>query len=496
MPCILDRMLLETTKHTMRLTGGGNRSLLIAVYVGVFLVAVDGSALVVSLRSVGADIGLSGPSMTWIVNAYFASYGGFLVLGGRLSDLYGQRRLFLAGISLFTLASCACSISTSAVLFIGARIAQGLSGAVITTAALSLVRVIFSDPRRRAKAVGVYGLANSSGGVLGLLVGGALTTTLGWRWIFFVNIPIGGMIISALCMSALAGEAGLRQPRSLDFPGSITLTATLVLAIYTITSGNESGWTSPRSLLSYIAFITLATVFYRIESRAAEPIVPTAIFRRQDFRVCCTASFLGYAAWSTTIFFSLYLQQVLHYSAMRAGEAFLPYYLVTAVLSLCVAPRLIGRIGIKRPLVFGFLTGAVALMLFASDGVDGAVAGIMPGVIVLGVSSGIAFNVLSVAVLRAAGTGESGLIAGVIGTVSMMGYTLGLALLANLASARTDALLALGKNTLLALNGGYHAAFWIGAVCLVVTAIHIAFHYVEGLSRESDPKMVLRGVEE
>ena len=448
----------------------------LALYIlclGDIMIVLDSTIVNVALPSIRADLGFSQASLAWVVNAYLLTFGGFLLLGGRLGDLYGQRRLFLIGIVLFTSASLACGLAGSQEFLIGARAVQGLGGAIVSVVVLSLIMIMFTEPAERAKAMGVVGFVLSGGGTAGVLLGGVLTDVLSWHWIFLVNIPVG-VAVFALCVILLPADGKRADERpSLDVAGAVTVTAALMLATYAIVNGNETGWTSGETLGLLAGAAVLLAVFLTIESRVSSPLMPLGLFR---FRNLSTANAIGVlmaAAMFGWFFFSaLYLQQVLGYSPLEVGLAFLPSTLVWGASSLAVSDKLIVRYGIKVPMIAGLLLFVIGLLLFARAPVDGSFAlDVLPGMILLGFAGGITFNPILMAAMGDVSPTEAGLASGIVNTAFMMGGALGLAVLASLAASRTDSGLASGDATAAALNSGFHAAFLGGAAFAVVGAV-------------------------
>ena len=438
---------------------------LLVLCLGDLMIVLDTTIVNVALPSIQADLQFSQTSLVWVVNAYMLTFGGFLLLGGRLGDLYGHRRLFLAGIVLFTLASLACGLSNSQGLLVAARAVQGLGGAVVSAVAMALIMNLFTEPAERAKAMGIYGFVMAGGGSVGVLLGGLLTDALNWHWIFLVNLPIG-VAVYALCLVLIPAGRGQAGTGRLDIAGAVIVTASLMLAVYAIVNGNETGWTSAQTIWLLAAAAALFALFLGIEARVRAPLMPLGLFRLRNL---ATANIVG-VLWSAAMFAwffisALYMQLVLDYSPMQIGLAFLPSNLIMAAFSLGLSAKMVMRFGIRMPLAAGLALTAAGLALFALSPVDGSFAlHVLPGMTLLGIGCGMAMNPVLLAAMSDVPQSESGLASGVVNTAFMMGGALGLAVLASLAAARTDRLLALGADSLAALNGGYHIAFAIGAV--------------------------------
>ncbi len=451
-----------------------SRTRWLALYVlclGDLMIVLDGTIVNVALPTIRDDLGFSQTSLAWIVNAYLLTFGGFLLLGGRLGDLFGQRRMFLIGIGLFTTASFACGLSTSQTQLIAARAVQGLGGALVAAVALSLVMTLFTEPADRAKAMGIFGFVLSGGGVAGVLLGGVLTDILSWHWIFFINIPVGAVVF-ALSLRLLPEAPGLAGAARLDLGGALTITGSLMLAVYAIVNGNETGWLTAETLGLLAGALVLLAAFLVIETRVAAPLVPLGIFRNRDVSSANGVGVLMAAGMFAYFFFSaLYLQQVLGYTPLEVGLAYLPGMVVWGVCSL-YSDRLVMRFGIKPPLLAGLSLMALSLLLFARAPVDGSFAAdVLPATLAIGVGAGIAFNPILLAAMSGVEPQEAGLASGVVNTSFMMGGALGLAVLASLAASRTDSLESAGETALAATNGGYHVAFLVGALFTVGAAV-------------------------
>lgn len=439
--------------------------------VGVLMIVLDTTIVNVALPSIREDLGFTETSLVWVVNAYMLTFGGFLLLGGRLGDLYGHRRLFLAGLALFTLASLACGVAGSQSVLVAARAVQGLGGAVVSAISLSLIMTLFTEPQERAKAMGVYGFVCAGGGSIGVLLGGLLTGAFSWHWIFLVNLPIGAAVF-ALCLRTLPGGSGATGPRQrLDVAGAVTVTASLMLAVYAVVNGNEAGWTSARTLGMLGAAAVLMVLFLAIESRAAQPLMPLSLFRLRNVATANLVGVLWAAAMFAWFFISaLYLQRVLGYTPMQVGLAFLPANLVMAVFSLGLSAKLVMRFGLRLPLAAGLLVAAAGLVLFAQAPAGGSFwLHVLPGMLLLGLGAGMAFNPVLLAAMSDVRPDESGIASGIVNTSFMMGGALGLAVLASLAAWQTGR--AGGVDEAAALNQGYHLAFALGALFAASAAV-------------------------
>jgi EmrB/QacA subfamily drug resistance transporter len=454
---------------------------LIVLLLGDLMIVLDTTVVNVALPSMRQDLGFSEASLAWVVNAYLLTFGGFLLLAGRFGDLFGHRRVFMAGLVLFTIASAACGLAASQGMLIVARALQGVGGAAVSAVALSLTMVLFTEPADRAKAMGIFGFVASGGGSIGVLLGGLLTDTLNWHWIFLINVPVGiaVFVLAFSLIPAIKGQAG----QKLDLPGAATITASLLLAVYAIVNGNELGWLSVQTLGMLGAAAALFAVFVAIEARVASPLVPLAIFKIRTVAASNIAGILWSAGMFAWFFLSaLYLQLVLGYSPLEVGLAFLPANLIMGAFSIWFSARIVMHFGIRGPLILGMLLVAAGLLLFARAPLDGGfVIDVLPAMIVLGVGVGIAFNPVLLAAMSGVPEKDAGLASGVVNTSFMMGGALGLAILASAGAARTTALAATGVDQTVALLSGYHLAFLIGAVFALVAAAVAAILLPKGM---------------
>jgi EmrB/QacA subfamily drug resistance transporter len=441
------------------------------------MIVLDVTIVGVALPSIQADLGFSDTSLAWVVNAYLLTYGGFLLLGGRLGDLYGHRRLFLIGITAFTLASLACGLANSQWSLVVARGFQGLGGAVASAVSLSLMINLFTEPGERAKAMGIFGFVAAGGGSIGVLLGGILTDAINWHWIFLVNFPIGVLVVFLsfkLLPEPLAGPAS----RRLDVWGAVTVTAALMIAVYAIVNANQKGWTSAHTLGLLAVALAIFAIFLAIEVRERAPLMPLALFKLRNLAIADVVGVLWAASMFTWFFLSaLYLQFVLGYSPLQIGLAFLPSNLIMGAFSIGLSAKLVMRYGFRAPLATGLGLAAIGLLLFARAPVDGTyVVDILPSMILLGFGAGMAFNPVLLAAMSDVAPQESGLASGIVNTSFMMGGALGLAVLASIADSRTNNLLASGDLRPEALTSGYHLAFLVAAIfALAAAAIGGAF---------------------
>jgi EmrB/QacA subfamily drug resistance transporter len=420
---------------------------------GELMIVLDTTIVNVALPSIQGSLGFTESALVWVVNAYMLTYGGFLLLGGRLGDLYGKRRLFLAGITLFTAASLVCGVAGTQAVLVAARAIQGLGGAVVSAIALSLIMNIFTEAGERAKAMGIYGFVCAGGGSVGVLLGGVLTSALSWHWVFLVNLPIG-IAIYSFCLKLLKPDAP-SVPGKLDVWGAVTITLSLMLAVYGIVEGNQAGWTSPQTMSLIGGAVVLLLLFLWTELRVSAPLMPLALFK---VKTVAAANLLG-VFWAAAMFAwfflsALYMQTVLGYDPMQIGLAFLPSNLIMAAFSIWLSAKMVMRFGIRMPIVVGMLLSAAGLGLFALWPKDASfMLHVMPGMLLLGIGCGMALNPVMLAAMQDVAPEESGLASGVVNTSFMMGGALGLAILASLSE-----------------RAGYHAAFALAALCALVAA--------------------------
>ena len=440
---------------------------------GALMIVLDITIVNVALPSIKTDLGFDETSLAWVVNAYMLIFGGFLLLGGRLGDLYGHRRVFLMGLALFTLASLACGISESKSFLILARGVQGLGGAVVDAVSLSLIMNLFTGNEERTKAMGVYGFVCSGGGCIGALLGGVLTGAFNWHWIFLVNVPVGAAVF-VLCWKLLPAHAGEAEGRQhLDVGGAVTVTLALLLAVYATIDGNQAGWGSLQTLSLLGVSVAVFCLFLFIESHVKKPLVPLDMFRLRNLSVASAAGILWAAAMFAWFFLSaLYMQLVLGYTPLQIGLAFLPPNLIMAAFSLGISAKLVMRFGLRGPMAVGLMLAGAGLLCFSQAPAGGGfVADVLPGMLLLGVGAGIAFNPVLMAAMSEVPHTESGLASGIVNTAFMLGGSLGLAVLASVAAARTGKLMAVDVTSIAALAGGYQAAFLCGAAFALLAAL-------------------------
>ena len=438
---------------------------LIVLCTGVLMIVLDVTVVNVALPTIQSDLGFTQSSLAWVVNAYLIAFGGLLLLAGRMGDLLGRKRVFMAGLGLFVFASLLCGVSQSQGLLVTARFVQGVAGAMTSAVVLGMIVTMFPEPREQAKAIGVYGFVASAGGSIGLLLGGVLTQTINWHWIFFVNVPIG-IVTGFIAMRLIENDKGIGIREGADTPGAVLITSALMLGVFTIVKpAADYGWGSGRTLLFGAGSLLLLAAFIAREATAAKPLIPLRIFRSRNVTGANLIQMLLVAGMFGMFFLgSLYLQRVRGYDALQIGLAFLPTTLVMGVLSLRFSEPLIMRFGARRTLLPGLVFIGVGLALFARVPVNGSyVADVLPALIVVALGIGTSFPALMTLAMSGATQEDAGLASGLVNTSAQVGGALGLAVLATLSATRSDHLLGAGKSTAAALTGGYHLAFLIGA---------------------------------
>ena len=451
-----------------------------------FVIVIDASIVNVALPSIGAHLHFSRDDLSWVVNAYTLTFGGFLLLGGRLADLLGRRRMFMIGLVLFSVASFAGGIAQSEPWLIAARAVQGLGAAIVSPAALSIITTTFAEGAERNRALGIWGAVAGAGGAAGVLLGGILTSGLSWRWVLFVNVPIG-LIAAALAPRVLVESRVEGGAKTFDFPGAFTVTAGLSLLVYAVVDAVNSGWGSTATILRLAGAAVLLIAFVAIELRQRDPLMPFTIFRLRTLRGANIVGLLiGMSLFSMFFFISLYLQYVLHYSPIKTGISYLPLA-VGIILSAGLASQLVTRLGFKLPLVAGMLLIAGGLLWFSQvPGTGGSyVADVLGPSLLAAVGLGFSFVPVTIAAVTGTKPHEAGLASGLINTSQQVGGALGLAILATVANSRTQSLFHAGvHSTSVALTKGFDRAFLIGAGFAVVGAILAAVLISSRDSRE------------
>jgi EmrB/QacA subfamily drug resistance transporter len=439
-----------------------------------FVVVLDAAIVNVALPSIGTDLDFSQDDLSWVVNAYTLFFGGFLLLGGRMADLIGRRRMFTYGLILFAIASLAGGLASSPGMLIAARAVQGLGAALLSPAALSLVTVMFTEGSERNKAMGVWGAVAGSGGAAGVLLGGILTEYAGWEWVLWVNVPIG--IAAAAIAPRLLPESRTDESGAFDIAGAVSVTAGLSLLVYTLVDANDAGWLSGQTLILGAVALALFAAFIGIERASKAPLVPFAIFRRRTITgINIVALLIAMSLFSMFFFISLYMQQVLGYSAIKAGLSYLPLA-GGIIVSAGIASGLVTRFGFKPILIAGLVLTAIGLVWFSQVEVGGTYLGnILFPSLIAAVGLGFAFVPMTIAAVSGVSSDEAGLASGLINTSQQVGGALGLAILASIANSRTDSLMADAGGAVSALPNalteGFQIAFIVGAGFAVLGAV-------------------------
>ncbi len=450
-----------------------------------FVVVLDASIVNVALPSIGTDLDFAQDDLSWVINSYTLFFGGFLLLGGRLADLLGRRRMFIWGMWLFAFASLAGGLAQNDIWLIAARAVQGLGAALISPAALALVTTTFAEGAERNKALGVWGAVAGSGGAAGVLLGGILTETLGWEWVLFVNFPLG--IAAALLAPRLLEDSRDESRASFDIAGAVSVTAGLALLVYTLVDANNAGWGSTQTLVLGGISVALLALFLVIESRERHPLMPFSIFRLRTLRGANVIGLLlGMSLFSMFFFISLYMQQVLGYEPLKAGLAYLPLAGLI-IVSAGVASQLVTRVGFKPPLIAGMLFVAAGLVWFAQVSAPGGsyVGDVLFPSMLAAIGLGLAFVPVTIAAVTNVKPDEAGLASGLINTSQQVGGALGLAILATVATSRTDDVFASGEgNPAIALTEGFQSAFLVGAGMALLGAVLAAVLISSKDSRE------------
>ncbi len=460
--------MIEEVKH---------KGLALLILAGAqFMVVLDATIVNVALPSVSRALGFSSTAqLQWIVTAYTLLFGGFLLLGGRLADLIGRRRIFLAGITLFSAASLLAGLSQNPTQIIVFRGLQGLGAALLSPSALSLVLSIFAEGKERNKALGVWSGVAAGGGAVGLLLGGILTQYVNWRWIFFINVPIG-ILLAVMALRSLPKSHPHVGNKSLDLPGAVLVTSGLMLLVFALVKATTYGWASTRTIGGIALAVGLLVAFVFNELRAASPLMPLRIFRNRNVAAGNLMQ-LPISAGMFSVFFylSLYLQQILHYSPVKTGVHNLPFTLFIGITA-AITSKKVAEIMPKRILIFSPLIVAAGLAYFARLPVNGDyVRDILPGIVLMASGMGATFVALTLAATSGVSAKESGLVSGLLNTSQQIGGAIGLAVLTTVSTARTNAVMADAQGNPAALPGalvqGFHSAFMIASLLAVCGSI-------------------------
>ena len=449
-----------------------------ALYVlcaGMLMIVLDMTIVNVALPYIQSDLGFSDSALAWVVNGYLVSFGGLLLLSGRLGDLYGRRRIFFVGLTVFTTASAVCGSAPTAGVLVAARFLQGVGGSMTSAVILGMIVTMFPEPREQAKAIGIYAFVASAGGAVGLMAGGVLTQALNWHWIFFVNIPVG-IATAVIARRLLATDTPTAERASTDVAGAVTVTGALMVGVYTIVKpAAEQGWTAPTTLWLGAVTVALAVAFVARELTARNPLMPMRIFRSRTVTGANLVQILSVAGMFGVFFLgALYLKKVLNFDALQIGAAFLPVAVLMGTLSVRYTEPLVTRYGPRNVLVTGMVLMTIGLAYFALVPVHGSyLRDVAPVMVLLGCGAGLAFPSLMTLAMSGSTPEDAGLASGLVNTTAQIGGAFGLAILATVSSSRTASLAAGGASANAALVGGFHVAFW-AAAALMALAIPVA----------------------
>jgi EmrB/QacA subfamily drug resistance transporter len=439
--------------------------------IAYLMVVLDVSIVNVALPSIQTDLNFSPENLQWVISGYALTFGGLLLLGGRIGDLLGRRRLFMIGLGLFAVTSLVAALSVSSGMLIAARLLQGAAGAILSPSVFSIVSVTFEEGAERNKALGILGGIAGSGAAIGVLAGGVLTEYAGWEWIFLVNVPIG--IATLFFVPRYVRESrATNLTRHFDAAGATTVTAGLMFLVYGLTQSTNNGWTSGKTIGALSAAAVLIATFVFVEARSRSPLVPLSFFRKRTPTGANVIGFgLGTMIFGVFFMLSLYMQQVLGYSAMQTGVGYLAVAL-TAVVAAGASQALVTKLGVKPVLMSGMVLLGLGLAFFSQVSVGGSYVGdLLPGFLLIGVGMGFSFVPISIAALAGITSTEAGLASGLINTLQQIGGALGIAILATVSTTRSDNLLANGTERAAALTGGFSIAFWVAAAFAVVSLV-------------------------
>jgi EmrB/QacA subfamily drug resistance transporter len=459
--------------------------------IAYLMVVLDVSIVNVALPSIETDLGFAREDLQWVVSGYALTFGGFLLLGGRMGDLLGRRMIFMIGLASFAAFSLLAGLSTSPEMLIVARLLQGAAGAVLSPSVFSIVSVLFKEGSERNKALGILGAIAGSGAAIGVLAGGVLTEYVGWEWIFFVNVPIG-LAALAFVPRYVSESRADGMTRHFDTAGAVTVTGSLMLLVYGLTQTTNNGWTSIQTIGALAGSAVLMAAFLSIENRSRSPLVPLGFFRRRTPTAANVIGLgLGTMVFGMFFLLSLYMQQVLGFSALKTGVGYLAVAL-TAVVASGIAQALVTRVGVKPILAIGMGLLGGGLAYFTQVSPNGSYLGdLLPGFLLIGVGLGFSFVPVSIAALAGVTGKDAGLASGLINTSQQIGGALGLAVLATVSTTRTENLLADGKDPATALTSGFQIAFWVGVglavASLVATLVALRRKDLEQVPGEAVP---------
>jgi EmrB/QacA subfamily drug resistance transporter len=476
----------ETSADPRPASGVDANAVLALIAVAQFMVVLDATIVNVALPTIKVDVGFSEQSLSWVLNAYTLIFGGFLLLGGRAADRLGRRRLFMAGIAVFSGASLICGLSQSEGMLLFARGLQGLGGAMVSPAALSIILTTFREGPERNRALAVWGAIAGAGGAIGLLLGGVIVEALSWRWVFFVNVPIGAAVLALAPRIVPESRSERVSEGGYDVEGAIAATLGTITLVFTLIKADSWGWTSGRTLAGFAIAAALIVAFLQIERRHRDPLVPLRIFSNRSLAAADATMLLVAAALFGVFFFcTLYLQQVLGYSALKTGVAYLPLSL-TLIGASALASRLVDRFTPKPVLVTGLLVSTVGFVLLSRVTGHGDYAShVLPAMIVIGTGLGLSFVPITIAATNGVASGDSGLASGLLNTTQQVGGSLGLAILSSVSTSRTTSALDGGSALPVALTHGFKGAFLVAAVLCAVGVV-LALALLPSRPREAE----------
>ncbi|WP_067820787.1 MFS transporter [Actinomadura kijaniata] len=434
---------------------------------GSLMIILDGSIVTVALPAIQADLGFSPSGLSWTVNAYLIAFGGLLLLAGRLGDLVGRRRMLVTGLAVFTAASVLCGVAWEPWVLLAARFAQGVGGAMVSAVSLGMIITLFTEPGERARAIGAFAFTGAAGASVGQVLGGVLTDTLGWNWVFYINLPIGALAI-AFALVTLENDRGLGLRRGADALGAVLVTAGVMVGVYAIVQAEHAGWTSAATLTLGALSVALLAAFVVRQATAATPLLPLRVLRSRNVWGANLIQMLMVAAlMSFQILIALYMQNVLKYGASATGSAMLPAAVAIGAVSLVVSARLIARYGERTVLLAGLVLLLAARLLLLRLPVEGTfLVDLLPAMLLSG-GFGLAMPALTGLGMSGARAEDAGVASGLFNTTQQIGGALGVAALTTAAAARTEAL----GGTVGALNSGYRLGFGIGGILLVAALV-------------------------
>ena len=459
------------------------------VCVAFFMTVLDVSIVNVALPSIGRSLHFSETGLQWVITAYAITFGGFLLLGGRAGDILGRKRMFLVGVTLFSIASLVCGLAGSTGVLVAARTVQGLGAAIVSPATLSIITTTFEEGAERNKALGIWGAMGGSGAAAGVLFGGILTKYLGWEWIFFVNVPVGALVL-ALAPGIVRESRAADVGRNFDVVGASSVTAGITLLVYAISKAPVDGWSDSTTIILLIAAAALIAFFVAWETRVENPLMPLSIFRIRTLAGANIVGFLlGASIFADFFLLTLYVQNVLHYSPLKTGVTFLATA-GTVVLVSALSQWLTTRIGPRPVMAMGMVLNTAGLIWYAQIPVHGSYAhDLLGGYLLFGFGLAFAFIPVSIAALAGVGHREAGLASGLLNTAQQVGGALGVAVASTVAISRATHLLHTGSSQAAALTSGYALAFWviagISAAGIVAALVLVRGEELEQIEEET-----------